>query len=64
MIHTWLAGGLARCTDHGKKTPELTQRVKMWSCCIEGESVADYFAAELQHVYHGAPRPVAPLLGT
>jgi len=53
---------LARWIDRGKRTPELTQRIKAWSRCIEGESVADYFAAVLRHVYSGAPRPIAPWL--
>lgn len=53
---------LAKWIDRGKRTPELTQRIKAWSGCIGGESVADYFAAVLQHVYNGAPCPVAPWL--
>lgn len=53
---------LARWIDRGKRTPKLTQRIKDWSHCIEGESVADYFASVLGHVYNGAPRPIAPWL--
>lgn len=55
---------LARWINRGTRTPELTERIKAWSRCIEGESVADYFAAVLRHVYDGAPRPIAPWLGT
>lgn len=51
---------LARWIDRGKRTPELPQRIKAWSRCIEGESVADYFASVLRHVYKGGPRPVPP----
>jgi glycosyltransferase involved in cell wall biosynthesis len=55
---------LARWISRGTRTPELTQRIRAWSRCIEGESVADYFAAVLRHVYNGAPRPIAPWLCT
>lgn len=53
---------LSRWIGRGKRTPELTERIKTWSRCIEGEPVADYFAAVLRHVYNGAPRPIAPWL--
>jgi glycosyltransferase involved in cell wall biosynthesis len=51
---------LARWIARGKRTPELADRIRNWSRCIEGGSVADYFASVLRHVYDGAPRPVAP----
>jgi phosphatidylinositol alpha-1,6-mannosyltransferase len=54
VLSTWIG-----C---GKRTPELTERIKNWSRCIEGESLADYFAKVLGHVYSGAPRPMAPWL--
>jgi glycosyltransferase involved in cell wall biosynthesis len=49
---------LARWIVRGKRTPELTKRIQAWSRCIEGDSVADYFASVLRHVYGGAQRPV------
>jgi glycosyltransferase involved in cell wall biosynthesis len=54
VLRTWIG--------RGKRTPELTARIKTWSHCIEGGSVADYFAEVLEHVYHDAPRPTAPWL--
>jgi glycosyltransferase involved in cell wall biosynthesis len=54
VLRTWIG--------RGKRTPELTERIKTWSRCIEGASVADYFAQVLGHVYHGAPRPTVPWL--
>jgi len=58
-----LRAALAAWIGRGKKTPELADRIKTWSHCIEGDSIADYFAAVLSHVYHGAPRPIAPWVG-
>ncbi|MGA3023420.1 MAG: glycosyltransferase [Bryobacteraceae bacterium] len=55
-----LRQALAKWIARGKRTRELTERIRHWSCCIEGESVADYFANVLRHVYDGAPRPIAP----
>jgi glycosyltransferase involved in cell wall biosynthesis len=57
-----LREALATWISRGKRTPELTERIKTWSRCIEGASVADYFAQVLGHVYNGAPRPTAPWL--
>jgi glycosyltransferase involved in cell wall biosynthesis len=54
VLRTWIG--------RGNKTPELTDRIKTWSRCIEGASVADYFVEVLGHVYNGAPRPTAPWL--
>jgi glycosyltransferase involved in cell wall biosynthesis len=54
VLATWIA--------RGKRTTELTERIKTWSHCIDGESVAEYFAAVLRHVYNGAARPIAPWL--
>jgi glycosyltransferase involved in cell wall biosynthesis len=54
VLRTWIG--------RGKRTPELAERIKTWSRCIEGASVADYFAHVLEHVYNGAPRPTAPWL--
>jgi glycosyltransferase involved in cell wall biosynthesis len=53
---------LSKWILRGKRTPELTARIKNWSRCIEGESVADYFTKVLGHVYNGGPRPIAPWL--
>jgi glycosyltransferase involved in cell wall biosynthesis len=57
-----LRDALARWINRGKRTPDLTRRIKGWSRCLGGESVADYFAAVLRHVYECAPRPIAPWL--
>jgi glycosyltransferase involved in cell wall biosynthesis len=54
VLQTWIG--------RGKRTAELTERIKTWSRCIEGASVADYFAQVLGHVYNGAARPTAPWL--
>ena len=51
---------LGRWIERGVRSEDATLRIAQWSRCIEGKSVADYFAAVLEHVYGGAPRPVAP----
>jgi len=44
----------------GPRTPELSERIRAWSRCIEGESMAGYFLRVIECVYEGGPRPVAP----
>jgi glycosyltransferase involved in cell wall biosynthesis len=44
----------------GPRTAALSDKIRAWSRCIEGESVASYFLRVLDHVYEGGPRPVAP----
>lgn len=53
---------LATWINRGKRTQELTDRIRDWSRCIEGEAVADYLENVMRHVYNGSPRPVAPWL--
>lgn len=36
------------------------ERIRTWSRCIEGPSVAAYVEEILEHVYQSGPRPVAP----
>lgn len=55
-----MRGVLSRWIGRGKRTPQVTERIRTWSRCIEGQTVADYFSAVLRNVYEGAPRPIAP----
>jgi len=55
-----LGEALTKWIKRGKRTSELTERIKSWSSCLEGGPVADYFAGVLQHVYEAAPRPTPP----
>jgi glycosyltransferase involved in cell wall biosynthesis len=57
-----LRDALVRWIDRGKRTPDVTRRIRTWSRCIEGESVAGYFISVLEHVCSGGPRPTAPWL--
>jgi glycosyltransferase involved in cell wall biosynthesis len=51
---------LCRRLDGGKKTPELSIRIRSWAECIEGPTAAGYIIGVLEHVYHGADCPVPP----
>ncbi len=55
-----LAEALSLWINRGKKTQLQSDRIKDWTACIQGPAIATYFAAVLEHVYHHAPRPVAP----
>jgi glycosyltransferase involved in cell wall biosynthesis len=55
-----LADALGLWIGRGKKTRMQSEYMKDWSACIEGPAIASYFASVLEHVYHDAPRPVAP----
>jgi glycosyltransferase involved in cell wall biosynthesis len=55
-----LAQALGLWINRGKKTQLQSDRIKDWTACIEGPAIASYFTSVLEHVYHGAPRPVAP----
>lgn len=51
-LSAWIAGG--------KKTSASSERIRLWSHCIEGERGADYILAVIEHVYSGGPRPLVP----
>jgi len=53
---------LARWICRGKRSLELTERIKSWSHCIEDESMAEYFTSLLRHIYKGERRPTSPWL--
>ncbi|OGC94446.1 MAG: hypothetical protein A2W25_08735 [candidate division Zixibacteria bacterium RBG_16_53_22] len=46
--------------DGGRRTPELSRRIRSWSECIEGPKAAGYLIGILEHVYYGADCPVPP----
>ena len=48
-LTTWIA--------KGKRSNAERARIRKWSACIEGESVAKYFACVLEHVYCASERP-------
>lgn len=70
--HDWLGSvfraddveELARClrfwTAKGKRPEAERARIREWSRCIEGESVANYFESIMSHIYNDAPRPTSP----
>jgi glycosyltransferase involved in cell wall biosynthesis len=45
-----------------RRTAAVTERIRQWSSCIEGDSLAAYFRAILDSVYGGRPRPTPPWL--
>jgi glycosyltransferase involved in cell wall biosynthesis len=55
-----LAAALRVLIDCGKRSAELTARIRAWSKRIYGESAADYLVAVLNHVYDNGPRPIPP----
>ncbi len=55
-----LGNVLRRWISCGKRTPERTQRIKNWSCCIQGDVAADYLLAVLAHCDQNGPRPMPP----
>jgi glycosyltransferase involved in cell wall biosynthesis len=55
-----LAEALGEWIRRGKKTSMQSEHIRDWTESIEGPYVAHYFSAVLEHVYYGAPRPVAP----
>jgi len=46
--------------QHGPLTADARLRIRKWSHCIGGETVARYLVAVLEHVYAGGARPVPP----
>jgi glycosyltransferase involved in cell wall biosynthesis len=46
----------------GPRTTELTERIRRWSRCIEGEAAANYLVAVLKSAAGKGPRPTAPWL--
>ena len=55
-----LARAIENWSARGRRTAEERRRVRDWSRCIAGESLAGYLEAVWRHVYESAPRPVAP----
>jgi glycosyltransferase involved in cell wall biosynthesis len=55
-----LGVALCRRLDGGRKTPELSRRIRSWAECIEGPKAAGYLIGVLEHVYHGTDCPVPP----
>jgi glycosyltransferase involved in cell wall biosynthesis len=55
-----LRQALSEWIGRGPRTPELSDRIRTWSHCIGGPSMASYFLRVLECVYEGGPRPVAP----
>ncbi len=51
----------ARIT-HGVLQACERERIRQWSQCVQGRSVADYFLAIMRHVYLNEPRPETPWL--
>ena len=58
-----LAEALKKWSASGQRILEERQRIREWSRCIEGESLAGYFGAIMAHIYEGGPRPAAPWRG-
>jgi len=44
----------------GSRTTAERERIRSWTPCISGESVARYFLKIMGHVYANEPRPTAP----
>jgi glycosyltransferase involved in cell wall biosynthesis len=59
-----LTQALRKWIECGKRTREQRERIRCWSDCISGSVVAEYFVKIMEHVYAGAPRPVAPWRAT
>jgi hypothetical protein len=55
-----LSTALREWTARGKRTETERQRIRDWSACITGETIARYFLAIMDHLYHGKARPEAP----
>jgi glycosyltransferase involved in cell wall biosynthesis len=55
-----LAKALQHWADLGRRSPVERERIRRWSACITGESLAKYFTAVMDHVYANSPRPDAP----
>jgi len=55
-----LMGALRRQLDRGRKTPELSRRIRSWAECIQGPRVAGYLINVLDHVYRGGEHPDPP----
>ncbi|MBM3331452.1 glycosyltransferase family 4 protein [candidate division WOR-3 bacterium] len=57
-----LTDALEKWIARGKKTPEASERIKAWSHCIEGQSVAAYFLDVVSASAGLRPRPTPPWL--
>ncbi len=53
---------LARRIAAGRLTPETRERIRSWSCAIEGRTGAEYFWACMEASAGKRPRPVPPWL--
>lgn len=58
------ADDLAMALEHwiklGTRTETERQRIRSWSNCITGESLAHYFVSIMNHTYSNSARPMAP----
>jgi glycosyltransferase involved in cell wall biosynthesis len=52
VLSEWIA--------RGKKTEASSERIRLWSHCIEGERGADYILDVIGHVYSNGSRPSVP----
>jgi len=55
-----LAASLNAWTGKGKLSGRERERIRSWSQCIEGCSVARYVEQVLAHIYERGPMPIAP----
>lgn len=55
-----LADLLKKKIGQCKNSPEMRNRIRTWSHCIEGEVAAGYLYRVLAHVYKSEPRPSPP----
>jgi glycosyltransferase involved in cell wall biosynthesis len=57
-----LAAALRRWIVRGPKSHELTERIRAWSRCIEGDIAADYLLEVVANCFENGQRPTAPWL--
>lgn len=55
-----LTKGLHFWIERGPCSHEERVRIRDWAYCISGKSTAQYFVGIMNHIYAGAPRPIAP----
>jgi hypothetical protein len=53
---------LCRHIPARRRTPEMAERIRHWSRCIQGASAASYLVEVLEAAAGGKPRPIAPWL--
>jgi len=57
-----LRAALKARIQHGVLQASERERIRRWSQCVQGRSVADYFLAIMRHVYEHEARPETPWL--